>query len=454
MDISDTTPIIIENISEYMNMSEAEFLRLIMGPKHLPLKLVLPVTFAYIAIFVTGVFGNVVTCVVIRRNPIMQTATNYYLFNLAVSDLLLLVLGLPNELSVFWQQYPWRFGTAMCKIRAYVSETSSYVSVLTIVAFSLERYLAICHPLHLYAMSGLKRPIRFILGAWVVALLCAVPFAVYTKVNYVEYPPRSGRESKDSALCAMLLNNIPKFPLYELSCLIFFLIPMLLIAVLYVRMGFRIQSTTLGRSIEGSVHGETRQAQSRKAIIRMLSAVVVMFFICWAPFHAQRLLYVYQVSAFGDINEWLYPLGGCLYYFSTTVNPILYNVMSVKYRSAFKETLCCSPTSPSITRDDLSSVRETIICGCGSRRGSQLIRTKSLHYQRGVKCGSNEASDSLKALAPHEHGYESDVSNIGNSYNDIDVAGMQMKKSSILLVHPGNGRSYFRAGGQEPETCI
>lgn len=72
-------------------------------------------------------------------------------------------------------------------------------------------------------------------------------------------------------MCAMLLPNMPKFPLYELSCLIFFLVPMLSIAVLYMRMGLRIQSNGLGRSIEGSVHGETRQAQSRKAIIRMLS---------------------------------------------------------------------------------------------------------------------------------------------------------------------------------------
>lgn len=62
------------------------------------------------------------------------------------------------------------------------------MSVLTIVAFSMERYLAICHPLHLYAMSGLKRPIRFILAAWVVALVCALPFAVYTTVYYVEFP--------------------------------------------------------------------------------------------------------------------------------------------------------------------------------------------------------------------------------------------------------------------------
>lgn len=66
---------------------------------------------------------------------------------------------------------------------------SSYVSVLTIVAFSMERYLAICHPLRVYSMSGLKRPTRFILAAWSIAMVLAIPFAIYTKVNFVEYPP-------------------------------------------------------------------------------------------------------------------------------------------------------------------------------------------------------------------------------------------------------------------------
>lgn len=106
----------------WLNMTEAEYLDQMLGPKYLPMKLVIPLTIVYATIFVTGIFGNVATCFVIVKNASMQTATNYYLFSLAISDLTLLVLGLPNELRVFWQQYPWALGTGLCKIRAYVSE--------------------------------------------------------------------------------------------------------------------------------------------------------------------------------------------------------------------------------------------------------------------------------------------------------------------------------------------
>lgn len=63
------------------------------GPKHLSLSIVVPITVVYVFIFVTGVIGNIAVCVVIVRNNFMHTATNYYLFSLAVSDLTLLLLG-------------------------------------------------------------------------------------------------------------------------------------------------------------------------------------------------------------------------------------------------------------------------------------------------------------------------------------------------------------------------
>ncbi|KAF3425439.1 hypothetical protein E2986_11141 [Frieseomelitta varia] len=210
----------------------------------------------------------------------------------------------------------------------------------------MERYLAICHPLRVYTMSGLKRPIRFILAAWSIALISAIPFAIYTKVNLVEYPPGSGNYSANSAICGMLLPYMPNFPLYELSSIIFFLIPMLVILVVYTRMGARIRNSTndaMNSVVQSAIHGDSRQIQSRKSVIRMLTAVVILFFVCWAPFHAQRLLYIYAQESdyYPDLNECLYILSGCLYYFSTTVNPILYNLMSMKYRKAFKQTICC-----------------------------------------------------------------------------------------------------------------
>lgn len=51
------------------------------------------VTILFVGIFVTGVIGNLIVCIVIVRHASMHTATNYYLFSLAVSDLIFLIFG-------------------------------------------------------------------------------------------------------------------------------------------------------------------------------------------------------------------------------------------------------------------------------------------------------------------------------------------------------------------------
>lgn len=98
-----------------------------------------------------------------------------------------------------------------------------------------------------------------------------------------------------------------------------------------------------------------------RLIVSFLAAVVLAFFLCWLPFHAQRLAYIYfsDSRVYRMINEYLFYISGVLYYFSATVNPILYNLMSLKYRHAFHQTLfgrkgcfCCRRKRRSNQRRD------------------------------------------------------------------------------------------------------
>jgi neuromedin U receptor 1 len=81
------------NNASYNEWNVDTYLATYLGPKHLPMDVVVPITIVYILIFVSGVVGNIAVCVVIVRNPSMHTATNCYLFSLAVSDLTVLLFG-------------------------------------------------------------------------------------------------------------------------------------------------------------------------------------------------------------------------------------------------------------------------------------------------------------------------------------------------------------------------
>ncbi|GFS59532.1 pyrokinin-1 receptor [Trichonephila clavipes] len=91
-------------------------------------------------------------------------------------------------------------------------------------------------------------------------------------------------------------------------------------------------------------------------ILPCVLAVVISFAICWSPFHAQRLLATYTTDVTPTLVVTftiLTYISGVTYYLSATINPILYQLMSVKFRQAFKDTfiVCCKCLRESSTFD-------------------------------------------------------------------------------------------------------
>ncbi|KAK3098819.1 hypothetical protein FSP39_023369 [Pinctada imbricata] len=114
---------------------------------------------------------------------------------------------------------------------------------------------------------------------------------------------------------------------------------------MYILIGRSLSKSNFsGNSGQVNANYATK-AKARTAVIKMLVAVVVAFFCCWAPFNAQRLMtsYIEQkdwTPLLMDIQGKLFYISGVLYFVGSTVNPILYNLMSKKFRVAFKRTLC------------------------------------------------------------------------------------------------------------------
>lgn len=160
-------------------------LETIIGPVRDSNSIVILMTIVYVAILITGVTGNLITCLVIAKKRYMHTATNYYLFSLAVSDLLLLILGLPHDLVLVWHKYPYVFGESFCIVRGLSSELSTNASILTIIAFTIERYIAICHPLRSHTTLKLSRVIKTIVIIWIISALCALPISYQFGIVYV-----------------------------------------------------------------------------------------------------------------------------------------------------------------------------------------------------------------------------------------------------------------------------
>lgn len=149
-----------------------------------------------------------------------------------------------------------------------------------------------------------------------------------------------------------------------MSSFLFFIVPMTVICVLYVLIGLKLRQSKLlyGKKMKTCDSQRCIKGQSR--VVRMLGessqdyqwtlnshrfsfavAVVVTFFLCWAPFHAQRIMAIYgkimdksfqSDDLFMRVYVALTYISGISYFLSTCINPFLYNIMSHKFRNASK----------------------------------------------------------------------------------------------------------------------
>ena len=92
---------------------------------------------------------------------------------------------MPFEIYLLWRQYPWVFGEMVCDAKMLTTETVTFASIFTIVAFTIERYLAICHPLNIPRKSKMTRAVRTVFVIWIVSVVFSLPWIFYNKVNAV-----------------------------------------------------------------------------------------------------------------------------------------------------------------------------------------------------------------------------------------------------------------------------
>lgn len=235
----------------------------VLGPKRSPF--FLHVTCVYLLIFLTGLSGNLLTCAVVAKHKKMRNPTNLYLVSLAVSDLLVLLFGMPLEIYDLWQNYPFPFGEGGCYFKTFLFETICFASILNVTALSVERYIAVVHPLKTRYISTKQHAKRVITVVWVVSMICAIP---NTSLHGIFYLPA---RIEESAICTVLQPLWIYNLVMQITTVCFYFVPMIVISGLYLVMGLH-----LGRERQrprDSCSSDIRLSQEggrRRQVVKML----------------------------------------------------------------------------------------------------------------------------------------------------------------------------------------
>ncbi|XP_013783158.1 thyrotropin-releasing hormone receptor-like, partial [Limulus polyphemus] len=223
------------------------------------------------------------------------------------------------------------------KIVPFVELTVAHGSIFTILAISFERYYAICKPLRAGYTCTKMRALVIIVSVWMVALLITSPILAIAEYSYMDYI-----DDTKVPVCLTVAQTVWKKAYFIFITTLFFWLPLVVLLVVY---GVITKQLIMDRQMlhSGSDHYQMR---ARKQVVWMLVAVVTCFFLCLMPFRTFTMWVIVvpadRVKALG-MEKYYIVLYFCrvMLYLNSAVNPILYNLISSKFRDAFINLLTC-----------------------------------------------------------------------------------------------------------------
>ncbi|CAJ0922933.1 unnamed protein product, partial [Mesorhabditis belari] len=309
-------------------------------------------TMIFTSLSIIGVVGNAMVVLVVTTVKGMASTTNCYLVSLAIADSTFFVATLPSELMFLHGDGGWYlFGSIGCSFFTSLPYFALTSSVLSITAFTVERYLGICYPYKQLTWCSVARAKTIIKGIWLFSLLYNAPWIYLATIM---------NEEDGLKICTFALDrdNWSYKAIYLFDFFSFYAIPMLLNIVIYVKIAIQISRCgtkmkhTMNKSLNNNssptksessqdfhVSGSARQQKGRNSVVKMLAIVVLVFAVCWLPYKAMVMHNSFShVGNKWDSEAYIF-IAKTLVFINCAINPILYNVMSKKFRGAFAQLL-------------------------------------------------------------------------------------------------------------------
>ncbi|XP_053500011.1 delta-type opioid receptor isoform X2 [Ictalurus furcatus] len=297
----------------------------------------------YCVVCVVGLVGNCLVMYVIIRYTKMKTATNIYIFNLALADALVLAT-LPFQGTDVLLGY-WPFGLALCKMVVAIDYYNMFTSIFTLTIMSVNRYIAVCHPVHSLAVRMPQRAKLVNVAVWVLASAIGVPVMIMGQV-----------EVESNIECMVVLPDPRSYsePVFGICVFLFsFLIPVVIISVCYGLMVRRLRSVRL-------LSGSRSKDRNLRRISQMVLAVVAAFVLCWMPVQVLTLVQTLRKVNLGGSQTTVAAMHFCiaLGYANSSLNPVLYAFLDENFKRCFREFCVQTNTDVELEPQQRKSVRK------------------------------------------------------------------------------------------------
>ncbi|XP_025415944.1 tachykinin-like peptides receptor 86C isoform X4 [Sipha flava] len=288
------------------------------------------------AMLIVAIAGNSIVIWIVTAHRRMRTVTNCYMVSLSISDLLMASLNcVPN--LIYMLNSDWAFGLELCMASNFIAYCTVATSVFTLVAITLNRYMAIVHPLrHRRSRTRTRTVLVF---TWLISVFLAMPCILYSDIKTKRYMNGELRR-----VCYILWpdgrypNSKTEYIYNILFLCVTYIIPLAVMAVCYTIMGRELWG---GKAIGQMTQRHMESIKSKRKVVRMFAVVVTIFLICWLPYHSY-FVYAYHNKDI-VVKAYVQDLFLSFYWLAMSnsmVNPIIYYWMNPRFRAYFKLIIC------------------------------------------------------------------------------------------------------------------
>ncbi|KAI1899598.1 hypothetical protein AGOR_G00063440 [Albula goreensis] len=270
----------------------------------------------YTIVFTVGLLGNALALHVIRPNLKKMNSTTLYSTNLVISDILF-TLSLPLRIVYYASGFHWGLGDALCKASGLIFYINTYAGVNFMTCLSVDRFIAVVLPLRFSRFRKVQNVKKICVFVWVVVLVQTLPLLSM---------PLTNKEPDGYITCMEYPNfeNVDNLPFMLIGAVFMgYIFPVVTILVCYSVLCWKLHFAAK------SNHLTEKSGRSKKAI-GVICCVILVFVVCFSPYHIDILQYMVRKLLYDPDCEELRSfqvslhITVCLMNFNSCLDPFIY----------------------------------------------------------------------------------------------------------------------------------
>ncbi|XP_034002422.1 trace amine-associated receptor 8a-like [Trematomus bernacchii] len=265
---------------------------------------------------------NLLVIISISHFRQLHTPTNLLILSLAVSDFIVGLLLMP--VKIILTEACWYLGDLLCALYDIVDFIITSSTVGNMVLISIDRYFAICDPLHYTIRVTLNR-------TKICICLCWIGSVIYNCLILKDFLRQPDSQNSCHGECLFVTDNITG----AVDFVVTFIAPITVIIVLYIRVF--VVAVSQARAMRSNIAATRQRAdgatakKSEMKAARTLGVVVLVFLICFFPYYTPSLIgeEIENSITTSPIVLWLL-------YFNSCLNPVIYALLYPWFRKSIK----------------------------------------------------------------------------------------------------------------------